>query len=173
MWTFQKLKKALQRMRSVFRRRCYYSYRKHFFLEDSFSKTAKLRHINAHQKLNPVVASQDPELRSHFYLKSKLYRSQRSIWVLEGTIILILRKSEKVWEKWRKWSLPTFTSGEQVRLLHILGQTEHDLERQVTAGMETTSIHAEVWTVSSPWKGKTSRKANDKRWDERDTPNFP
>lgn len=37
-----------------------------------------------------------------------------------------------------------FTSGEQVRLLHTLGRTERDLERQVAAGMETKSIRAEV-----------------------------
>lgn len=66
MGMFQKLKEALQGTQSVSGRRCSYSYREHFFLEDSFSKTAKLRHINAHQNLNPVVASQDPELRFHF-----------------------------------------------------------------------------------------------------------
>lgn len=61
--------------------------------------------------------------------------------MLEGTCKLILRKLNEAGEV--EQSLPMFTSGEQVRLLHVLGRTEHDLERQVTAGMETKSIRAE------------------------------
>lgn len=58
-----------------------------FFLEDICSKTTNLIQINADLTLNPRLASEDPELRFHFFLKSKLYRSHHSTWVLEGTII--------------------------------------------------------------------------------------